>query len=72
MNYGGILIIYDRLFGTFTEAPRDEPLRYGVIGGEPTYNPVRIAFAGWRRLFRDAARAPSLTARLKVLFGPPS
>jgi sterol desaturase/sphingolipid hydroxylase (fatty acid hydroxylase superfamily) len=70
-NYGGILIIFDRLFGTFTEAPRHELLRYGVLGDAPSNNPVRIAFAGWRRLFRDVARAPSLMARLKVLFGPP-
>lgn len=70
-NYGGILIVFDRLFGTFAEAPCNERLRYGVVGGVPSYNPVRIAFAGWRRLFRDVADAPSFKARLKVLFGPP-
>jgi sterol desaturase/sphingolipid hydroxylase (fatty acid hydroxylase superfamily) len=72
MNYGGVLIVFDRLFGTFTEAPRDEPLRYGVIGGRITHNPFEIAFAEWRRLFRDAARASTLRARLKVLLGPPA
>lgn len=70
-NYGGILIVFDRLFGTFAEAPCNERLRYGVVGGVPSYNPVRIVFAGWRRLFRDVADAPSFKARLKVLFGPP-
>lgn len=71
-NYGGVLIVFDRLFGSFAEAPRHEPLRYGVAGGTPSYNPLRIAFAEWRKLFRDAVRAPTLAARLKVLFGPPA
>jgi sterol desaturase/sphingolipid hydroxylase (fatty acid hydroxylase superfamily) len=72
MNYGGTLIVFDRLFGTFTEAPRDEALRYGVLGGRVSHNPFEIAFAEWRRLYRDAAQAPSLKARLKILFGPPA
>ena len=70
-NYGGILIVFDRLFGTFAEAPSDQPLRYGLVGGVRSYNPVRIALGQWFCLFRDFARAPSLGERVKTLLGPP-
>ena len=70
-NYGGVLIIFDRLFGTFAEAPVDQPLRYGLAGREPSLNPVRIALEEWAYLFRDVRRAGSLKVRLTVLFGPP-
>jgi sterol desaturase/sphingolipid hydroxylase (fatty acid hydroxylase superfamily) len=32
-NYGSVLIVFDRLFGTFADAPREEPLRFGFKGG---------------------------------------
>jgi sterol desaturase/sphingolipid hydroxylase (fatty acid hydroxylase superfamily) len=70
-NYGGVLIIFDRLFGSFAKAPEGEPLRYGLVGGVPSYNPFRIALDEWRKLFRDFARASSMSRRLKTLFGPP-
>jgi sterol desaturase/sphingolipid hydroxylase (fatty acid hydroxylase superfamily) len=70
-NYGGILIVFDRLFGTFAEAPSDQPLRYGLVGGARSYNPVRIALGQWLNLFRDFVRAPSLGERVKTLLGPP-
>jgi sterol desaturase/sphingolipid hydroxylase (fatty acid hydroxylase superfamily) len=70
-NYGGILIVFDRLFGTFAEAPSDQPLRYGLVHGARSYNPVRIAFVAWRNMFRDFFRASSLGERVKALLGPP-
>ena len=70
-NYGGMLIIFDRLFGTFAEAPKHEPLRYGVVGATPSLNPLRIAFGEWIALIGDARRARGWRARLGVLFGAP-
>ncbi|MBV9562927.1 MAG: sterol desaturase family protein [Bradyrhizobium sp.] len=70
-NYGGILIVFDRLFGTFAEAPAGESLRYGLVGGEPTFNPFRIAFGEWIAMLRDAWHAQGARARLRALFGPP-
>jgi sterol desaturase/sphingolipid hydroxylase (fatty acid hydroxylase superfamily) len=70
-NYGGVLIIFDRLFGSFAKAPEGEPLRYGLVGGVPSYNPFRIALDEWRKLFRDFARASSMSRGFKTLFGPP-
>ncbi|MGV3634607.1 MAG: sterol desaturase family protein [Pseudorhodoplanes sp.] len=70
-NYGGVLIVFDRLFGTFTEAPRNEPLRYGLVGGERLLNPVRVALNEWIAIARDLRNATSPRATLRTLFGPP-
>lgn len=69
-NFGGILIVFDRLFGTFA-APPPEPLEFGLVGRSPTTSVAGIVFGEWRRLFADLRRAPSLGAALTILFGPP-
>ncbi|MFC3690609.1 sterol desaturase family protein [Chenggangzhangella methanolivorans] len=69
-NYGGLLIVFDRLFGTFA-APPAEPLRYGLVGGTRSLNPVRIALGEWAAMFADARRARTLKGRLRALFAPP-
>ena len=70
-NYGSTLIIFDRLFGTLAEAPRDEAMRFGVKGRVPSNNPIVIALGEWKHLFVDFWRASSLRQKLAVLFGPP-
>jgi sterol desaturase/sphingolipid hydroxylase (fatty acid hydroxylase superfamily) len=71
-NFGGMLIIFDRLFGTFATAPRDEALRYGTQGRPLSYNPLRIAFGGWLQLLAAMRRAGSAAAAVKLLFGRPA
>lgn len=70
-NYGGMLIVFDRLFGTFTEAPSDEKLRYGLVGGTPTLNPIRVALGEWAAMFGDLRHASSPAAAFRALFAPP-
>lgn len=70
-NYGNVLIVFDRLFGTFAKVPTDEPLSYGLKGRTPTNNPVRIALGEWAILLRDVAAARGLRAKMKVLLSPP-
>ena len=70
-NYGGILIVFDRLFGTFAERPSDQPLRFGLVGGIPSFNPIRIALGEWIAMLGDARKARGAAAKLRVLFGPP-
>lgn len=70
-NYGSTLIIFDRLFGTFADAPRAEPLRYGLKNRAPTNNPLRIALGEWWFLLKDVRAEAGLAARLRVLFGRP-
>jgi sterol desaturase/sphingolipid hydroxylase (fatty acid hydroxylase superfamily) len=70
-NFGGVLILFDRLFGTFAETPVGESLRYGLVGVTPTYNPLRIVFGEWARLGNDFLRAPSIWAKIGVLVSTP-
>lgn len=70
-NYGSMLIIYDRLFGTFAEAPRGERLRFGLKGRAPSFNPLQIALGEWVHLYRDVRATPGLWGKLKVLLGAP-
>ncbi len=69
MNHGGILIVWDRLFGTFQE--EEEHPTYGLTRNIGTYNPFRIAFHEWADLARDVWRAENGRQRLGYLFGPP-
>ncbi len=70
-NYGSVLIVFDRMFGTFATPPADEPLRFGLKGREPSNNPLKIALGEWGYLLRDAAQAKGLRGKLRVLFGAP-
>lgn len=70
-NYGGVLIVFDRLFGSFV-AERDElPPRYGLTEPLHSYNPFRIALHGWLTLAADLRRVHSVRNALRTLFGPP-
>ena len=70
-NYGNVLIVFDRLFGTCAAPPVGERLRFGLKDRSPSLNPLRIAFGEWSRLARDAGAARGMAAKLKVLFGAP-
>lgn len=68
-NHGGILIVWDRLFGTF-EAESETP-DYGLTKNLETFHPVKIAFHEWIAIARDVAKARSLRDVLGYAFGPP-
>ena len=70
-NYAGVLIVWDRLFGTFTPELAAEPVRYGLVKNISTYNPLRIAFHEWIAIVQDVRSARSWRDRLQFLFGPP-
>jgi sterol desaturase/sphingolipid hydroxylase (fatty acid hydroxylase superfamily) len=68
-NHAGILIIWDRMFGTF--APEDEKVVYGLTTDIRTFNPLRIGFHEVAAVARDVARAPTLGAKLGYALAPP-
>jgi sterol desaturase/sphingolipid hydroxylase (fatty acid hydroxylase superfamily) len=71
-NYAGVLMIWDRLFGTFVPEQADEPVRYGLVKNLATFNPVRIALHEYVGIARDQARRElTLRQRLGYFFGPP-
>ncbi|RIL04447.1 MAG: C-5 sterol desaturase [Proteobacteria bacterium] len=68
-NHGGILIVWDRLFGTFE--PERARVVYGLTKNIRTYSPLRIAFHEWAAMIRDALRPAPLRTRLGYVFEPP-
>jgi len=68
-NHGGILIVWDRWFGTFE--PEVAPVRYGLTKNIETFNPIRIAFHEWHALLRDMRQARSWRDALGYFFAPP-
>jgi sterol desaturase/sphingolipid hydroxylase (fatty acid hydroxylase superfamily) len=68
-NYGGILIIWDRLFGTYE--PEGERVRYGLTTQLRTFNPVHVAFHEYRDLWHDIRAAHTWKHRAQLaLKGP--
>ena len=70
-NYGGVLIIWDRLFGTFAAEQARTPIRYGLVHPVGSYNPIRIALHEWGAMMADVRRARTGRERLRQLFGRP-
>lgn len=68
-NYGGILIVWDRLFGTFEQ--EQERVVYGLTKNITTYNPLRIAFHEYAAIARDVRTARSAREVFGYVFGPP-
>jgi sterol desaturase/sphingolipid hydroxylase (fatty acid hydroxylase superfamily) len=68
-NYGGILIIWDKLFGTYQ--PEGERVRYGLTTNIGTFNPVRAAFHEYVAMWHDMKRAAGIRSKLGVLWHGP-
>ncbi len=68
-NYGGILVIWDRLFGSFE--PEGERVRYGLTTNLETFNPVRVAFHEYIALWHDVRAARSWRTRWNLLLRGP-
>ncbi|MBV8123137.1 MAG: sterol desaturase family protein [Burkholderiaceae bacterium] len=71
-NYGGILILWDRLFGTFAEERQGEPIVYGVLGQLRSWSPLEANLFHYRQIWRDALLADNWADRLSIWFRSPS
>src|SRR4029079_9571649 len=68
-NFGGVLIIWDRLFGSF--APERERRKYGLTKNISTYNPLRVAVHEYASIGRDVKNARSFREALgRIFMGP--
>ena len=70
-NYGGVLIVFDRLFGTYRAEREDLPCVYGLVKPVTSYNPLVVEFAPWAALVKDVAGARSVGEALGYLWRPP-
>lgn len=68
-NYGGVLIIFDRLFGTFAEEV--EPVEYGIVRQVHSNNIITLNFHEFVDMVKDMLKPGPLWLRLKHLWAPP-
>ncbi len=67
MNYGGVFIIWDRLFHTFAQEDDNTKIKYGIIKNLGTFNPLRIATHEFVGIFKDIT-APGLTFKQRFAY----
>lgn len=70
-NFGGVLIIFDRLFGTFAEEKSDLPIAYGLTHPLDSQNPFKIALSEWHHIFNDIFSAKTWRKRFEAILGAP-
>ncbi|SNR17607.1 C-5 sterol desaturase [Tenacibaculum jejuense] len=71
-NHAGILIIWDRIFGTFSEELKeiDQPV-YGLTVNIETFNPVKVATHEYAAIWKDVKRADKWSDKLNYIFNSP-
>lgn len=70
-NYGGVVIIWDRLFGTFVDENAQDPPDYGITKPVPSNNLITLWTHEYVDLFREMAQPGPILERLKHLWKPP-
>lgn len=70
-NYGGVFIIFDRLFGTFVVERGDQPITYGITRPVHTNNLLVSWTHEYVDMFRDMCMTGGLMERVKHLWMPP-
>ena len=70
-NHGGVLIIWDRLFGTFSEEKDFEKPIYGLTVNIETYNPIKVASHEYGAIWKDVRRAKTWKDRWNYIFNAP-
>ncbi|WP_462164234.1 sterol desaturase family protein [Pseudoalteromonas xiamenensis] len=71
-NYAGVLIIWDKLFGTYVEEDANITIEYGIKGPAPRNNLIAINFAQLRHMLKSVRHAHGLKAKIQAMFGYPS
>ncbi len=71
-NMGMVLIVWDRLFGTFAKELPEEPPKYGLVK-QPAHphHPVNIVFHEWKAIGQDLSKPISFKNKIKYLFKAP-
>jgi len=70
-NMGMLLIIWDRIFGTFQEEQEGEKIKYGLTHDIENLNPVTVIDHEWVALWQDMKKTKRWKEKLKYMFFPP-
>jgi sterol desaturase/sphingolipid hydroxylase (fatty acid hydroxylase superfamily) len=70
-NYGGILMIFDRMFGTYIPEDPNTEIVYGLTHPNYSKNPINVVFNVWKQLVKGVIAKPTLREKLKFIFSAP-
>ena len=70
-NYAGVLIIFDRLFGTFSAEDPEEPVVYGLVHPVESYNIFYLQFHSWITIFKTMYHIEGWRNKIAVPFMGP-
>lgn len=70
-NYGGVLIVFDRLFGTYIAERKSVPCRFGLVEPTTSHRLLTVEFEHWAALWRDLRSAGSWREIGAYLIAPP-
>lgn len=70
-NMGMILIIWDKLFGTFQAEIDDLPIKFGLYEKKVTNNPADVIFHEWVSIYKDVKNAKGLKNKWLYVMKPP-
>ncbi|REL37265.1 sterol desaturase family protein [Thalassotalea euphylliae] len=71
-NFAGILIIWDKMFGTFIEEKDEVPCKFGIVGELPGNNPIKANIDQGLHMLRKLKQAKGWQQKRRVLFGYPT
>ncbi len=69
-NHGGFIMLWDKLFGTWSEERKEEPCVFGVRKPYRSWNPLFAHIDWWSRLWKDAVNTQHWTDKIKLWFMP--
>ena len=71
-NLGMVLIIWDRLFGTFQQEEKNDPVKFGLTKQiDQPYHLTNIIFHEWKNIVKDMHKEIPLSSKFKYLLMPP-
>ena len=70
-NFGGVLIIFDRLFGTYRKELPEEPCVYGLVHPITSKNLLTVEFSQWKILLKKIKKAKGMINKIRILLKPP-
>ncbi|OQW50359.1 MAG: hypothetical protein A4S09_00775 [Proteobacteria bacterium SG_bin7] len=68
-NFAGVFSIWDRLFASYE--PEKEEVKYGILPALQNYGVWNVNTHGWREIWDQLQICPTITAKWKLLWGPP-
>jgi sterol desaturase/sphingolipid hydroxylase (fatty acid hydroxylase superfamily) len=70
-NYGGIFMVWDRMFGSFVEEREGEPIVYGTLNPLQRWSPLAANLRGYRQIWQDCRLAERWSEKLTIWFRHP-